>query len=278
MKKKKEINFASTHKPNKYQGKKNVSVIISVVAMLVLSITLGVTVAVNQANQGKIKYDKYTELTAKPGQEYTTVDKYGNEYDVKEDGMYCKTEYGYMKVNYGKPLGKYNTYNYVLESGASATFTLNKDKTFDYVFTYADGGGYKASGKYVFNFGIDSAFQALDISDPKEFEEAFMYSSAVINPNDLFVVTLLSDDIKYFDSNNKEVTYEQTDSKYHNSFDDIERNTQAHKAVNVVDELVIYLYKDETTGELEASAYDTVSQLLFNPADINGRIIVKETD
>lgn len=234
-------------------------------------IGLIVTIIVGKANQGKIKYDKYTELTAAVGQEYTTVDEYGNEYDVKEDGMYCKTNYGYVKVNYGKPLDKYNTYTYILENGTSHSFELHKDGTYDYTCTYSDGGGYRATGDYIFKFGIDNAFDALKITEASDFEDAFMFSSAVINPNDLFVVTLKTGKITYFNSDNENVTYiEEGD----NSGTDTDTNSENSTNNSVLDEMVIYLYKD-TDDTIKASAYDTISELLFNKSDINGHINVK---
>lgn len=272
---KEKPNFKNTHKTNPYKGKKNVSLIIIIVAFVIIAVGLGATLAINAANQGKIKYEKYTELTAAPGQEYTTIDEYGNEYDVKEDGMYCKTNYGYVKVDYGKPLGKYNTYTYVLANGSSASFELKKDGTFDYIFTYSDGGGYKATGTYTLKFGIDNSFAAMNITKASDFEDAFMVSSAVINPNDLFVVTLSSENITYFNADNEDVTYASDNNQPQNSFDDIYSfDTDAQSKNNVLDELVIYLYQD-STGDINAAAYDTVNELLFNRADINGHINVK---
>lgn len=268
--------FENTHKPNKYQNKKSVPIVMGIIGIFVIAIGLGITIASSKTNEGKIQYDEYTELTAAPGQEYTTVDEYGNEYDVKEDGMYCNTNFGYIKVNYGNPINKYNTYNYVLESGASCSFTLNKNGTYTYIFTYSDGGGFKASGKFDMKFGVNDVFNALNITNAQEFEDAFLISSGALNPKDLFVVTLKNGDVTYFNSDGEEITYAVEDEKYHNSFDDIEKNeTSAYSNENVLDELVIYLSKNEETDNINASAYDVTNKLLFNQANINGHITVK---
>ena len=270
---KQPINFETTHQPNKYRGNKNIIVIISVVAFVVIVVGIVVSIFGSKANEGKINYTEYTTLTAKAGEEYTYVDENGNEYDVKEDGMYCQTDFGYIKVEYNEPLPKYNAYSYILPSGACFEFNLNKDNTYTYTATYADGTGFTASGDYTFQFGTKPAFAALQITDKQEFSDAFLFASEALNPNDLFVVTLNKDKITYFDATGAEVTYNQENAG--NTFDDFLEETSSVRqpSSSVLDELVVYLYVDEE-GVTRACAYDTVSQLLFNENNINGQISV----
>jgi len=214
-----------------------------------------------------IEYQEYTTVTAPHGQEYETTDEYGNKYWVRDDGMYCETDVGYVKVEYNEPIGKFNTYRYELYSGTTVEFSLYRDGTYRYTMNYGEGNTDIATGKYTIVTGVDKAFDALQIENMNEFEEAFFYNAGAINPNDLFVVTLKLDKYETYDcdgnivqSNDDAVdTYESSKNE----------NNGSYRFNDVVDQLVIYLSKD-SDGNVIGTAYDTYNSLLLNQDQVNG--------
>lgn len=207
-------NDKQSQRSNKYNGNKNVVIIGIIVGVLIVAILGTLFIKTNNNKSIKIDYDTYTTVTAKPGQEYTTKDKDGNLYYIKSDGMYCDTDYGQIKVEYHKPLNKFNTYSYTNEALTVTTFDINKDGTYTYTVYYTTGCRDVFTGKYDIAVGVNNAFKALNIKDKQEFTDAFFVDSGAIDPNNLVVLTMNKKSLTSYDENGNPVKYLELDVQW----------------------------------------------------------------
>lgn len=281
---KSEVSFESLHRPNQLKGNKVFPVVVSLFAVVLITVLSIIFINTEKKNVGKIDYPEYTTVTAAPGEEYKTKDEYGNEYIVKEDGMYCDTDFGLIKVEYNEPLEKYNTYTYTLYSGTIVTIDVFPNGTYKNRVVYADGSGYKSTGNFTMEFGIDNALSALNITNNQDFTDAFLFQTGAINPNDLFVLTLHDQEKEYFDQDWQPIEYSDEELEAFDedseleSFGDKNAKTTVVQQKNYSDKLVIYLFKDKNDSEdpnlIQGVAYDINLGLLFNQNEINGTFSV----
>lgn len=271
-------NDKQSQRTNKYNGNKNVVIIGIVVGVLIVAILGTLFIKTNNNKSIKIDYDTYTTVTAKPGQEYTTKDKDGNLYYIKSDGMYCDTDYGQIKVEYHKPLNKFNTYSYTNEALTVTTFDINKDGTYTYTVYYTTGCRDVFTGKYDIAVGVNNAFKALNIKDKQEFTDAFFVDSGAIDPNNLVVLTMNKKSLTSYDENGK-VTAKIDDILHHHvDGEDNETETSAvRSSVSLQDESILeqfVIYLTGTNDNMNAVAYSTTNRLIYNQTGINGELSV----